>query len=181
MRPVSICLAGFMLVSAGCAGAKPADEHKERAMASLTVTSSAFEAGGRIPVKYTGEGDDVSPALAWTGAPAGTKEFALICDDPDAPRPEPWVHWVLYRIPADTTALAEGSRGVGVDGANSWPREGYGGPMPPPGHGVHHYHFKVYALDAPIELAPGATKEVLLKAIDPHVIGQGELVGTYER
>ena len=150
-------------------------------MASLTVTSSAFEPGKQIPRKFTGEGDDISPSLSWTGAPAGTKEFALICDDPDAPTPQPWVHWVLYDIPADRTSLAESSKGVGVDGTNSWPREGYGGPMPPSGHGIHHYHFMVYALDAPLDLGPGATKAVLLRSLEGHIIGQGELVGTYER
>jgi Raf kinase inhibitor-like YbhB/YbcL family protein len=150
-------------------------------MAKLTVTSLAFEPGKQIPKKFTGEGEDVSPPLAWSGAPEGTKELALICDDPDAPRPEPWVHWVLYGIQADRTSLAEASKGVGVDGTNSWSRPGYGGPMPPPGHGVHHYHFKVYALDAPLDLEPGATKETLLKAMDAQIIGQGELIGTYER
>ena len=81
-------------------------------MASLTVTSSAFEPGKQIPRKFTGEGDDISPSLSWTGAPAGTKEFALICDDPDAPTPQPWVHWVLYDIPADRTSLAESNQRV---------------------------------------------------------------------
>lgn len=181
MRLMSACTMALMLVSAGCGEPQQAPEQKERTMASLTITSPSFQTGQKIPRKYTGEGDDVSPALSWTGAPSATQEYALICDDPDAPRPQPWVHWVLYKIPANTTSLAEGSKGIGIDGTNSWPREGYGGPMPPPGHGVHHYHFKVYALDAPLELGPGATKEVLLKAIDDHVIGKGELVGTYER
>jgi Raf kinase inhibitor-like YbhB/YbcL family protein len=181
MRLTPVCLAALMLALAGCTGAEQSTEQKEQVMASLTVTSSAFEAGKQIPRKFTGEGDDISPALSWTGAPPGTKEFALICDDPDAPRPQPWVHWVIYGIPADRTSLGEASKGVGVDGANSWPREGYGGPMPPPGHGVHHYHFKVYALDAPLHLEPGATKEMLLKAMESHIIGRGELVGTYER
>ena len=110
-------------------------------------------------------------------------------DDPDAPRPQPWVHWVLYRIPADVTTLPEGvppservpDPGGAMQGRNSWNRIGYGGPEPPHGHGVHHYHFKVYALDTQLTLAPGATKEALLKAMEGHIIGQGELVGTYER
>ena len=147
----------------------------------ITVTSSAFNPGAKIPRKYTGEGEDVSPPLAWSGAPADTKEFALICDDPDAPRPEPWVHWVLYGIPADRNSLPEGNAGGADEGKTSFGKIGYGGPMPPPGHGVHHYYFKVYALDQPLELGPGATKERLLEAMAGHVLAEGELVGTYER
>jgi len=87
---------------------------------SIAVTSSAFEPGAAIPKKHTGEGQDVSPPLDWTGLPDGTKEIALICDDPDAPSAEPWVHWVLYKLPAGTTALAEGQNGGGLEGKNSW-------------------------------------------------------------
>ncbi len=149
---------------------------------TLTVTSEAFEAEGAIPARYTGEGEDVPPPLAWSSAPAATKSFALICDDPDAPREEPWVHWVLYAIPAGTNALPEGGGGIGVEGANSWPdRTGYNGPLPPRGHGVHHYHFKVYALDAAPDPGPGASKQALLDAMEGHVLATGELVGTYER
>ena len=146
----------------------------------LKLSSSAFKAGETIPARYTGEGDDVSPPLTWSGAPKGTQEFALICDDPDAPR-RVWVHWVLYKIPASASSLAESSNGVGIKGKNSFENAGYGGPMPPPGHGVHHYHFKIYALDTRLTLAPGATKAELLKAINGHIIAQTELVGTFER
>lgn len=150
---------------------------------TLTVTSTAFKAGERLPKKhaYKGEGENVSPPLAWSGAPEGTKELALICDDPDAPRDEPWVHWVLYKIPAGTTSLAEGSRGVGLEGETDFGETAYGGPMPPRGHGVHHYHFKVYALGQPLDLKAGATKKQLLAAIEGRVLAQGELIGTYER
>lgn len=157
----------------------------------LSLSSSVLGAGQPIPKKYTGEGEDVSPPLAWSEAPAGTKEFALICDDPDAPRPEPWVHWVLYRLPAGTTNLPEGmprSAELAVpagarQGTNSWPKDnvGYRGPLPPPGHGVHHYHFKVYALDTSLSLPPGADKQAVLTAMKGHVLAQGELIGTYER
>jgi hypothetical protein len=147
----------------------------------MEVTSAAFKGGQAIPRKHTGEGEDVSPPLAWAGAPEGTKEFALVCDDPDAPRPKPWVHWVVYRIPSGTTSLAEGASGGALKGMTDFGRTGYGGPMPPPGHGVHHYHFKVYALDSPVALGPGATKEDLLSAVEGHVLAEGELVGTYER
>jgi Raf kinase inhibitor-like YbhB/YbcL family protein len=158
---------------------------------TMDVHSSAFEEGGRIPKRHTGEGEDVSPALAWGEVPSGTRELALVCDDPDAPSPQPWVHWVIYKLAAELRALPEGIAATerpgepagAVQGRNSWPSDnvGYRGPMPPPGHGVHHYHFKLYALDAALELAPGATKEELLRAMDGHVLGQGEVVGTYER
>ncbi len=156
---------------------------------SLTVSSSAFGHNEAIPTKYTGEGQDVSPALSWSGVPAGTRELALICDDPDAPRAEPWVHWVIYKIPPGGTGLPQNvaktetlaTPAGAVQGTNSWGRVGYGGPMPPPGHGVHHYHFKLYALDSPLDLGPGATKDELLAAMQGHILAQGELVGTYER
>jgi len=156
---------------------------------TITVTSSAFGPNQPIPKKYTGEGVDVSPPLEFAGIPAEAKELALICDDPDAPRAEPWVHWVIYKIPPNTTALPEGvertERPANVPGAlqgrNDWGTIGYRGPMPPPGHGVHHYHFKVYALDAPLDVGPGLSKAQLLKAMEGHIIAQGELIGTYER
>jgi Raf kinase inhibitor-like YbhB/YbcL family protein len=148
---------------------------------TIPITSSAFQAGGRIPSKHTGEGADVSPALAWSGVPPGAKELALICDDPDAPTPSPWVHWVAYKLPADTSGLKEGSSGGALEGKNDFGRNSYGGPMPPRGHGVHHYHFKLYALDTPITLKAGATKEQLLKAMKGHILAEGELIGTYER
>jgi Raf kinase inhibitor-like YbhB/YbcL family protein len=148
---------------------------------TLRLTSPAFSAGGKIPRKHTGEGEDVSPALAWEGAPTGAQEFALICDDPDAPTPKPWVHWVLYQVPADRQGIAEGEERAGLEGLTSWGEPGYRGPMPPPGHGVHHYYFKLYALDQTASLGAGATKEELLAAIEGHVLAEGELVGTYER
>ena len=111
----------------------------------------------------------------------GAYEFALVCDDPDAPRPEPWVHWVVYKIPADRTGLPEGDTEGALEGRNDFGRAGYGGPMPPKGHGVHHYHFKVYALGIELEAAVGLTKDQLLEVIKGHVLDEGELVGTYER
>ncbi len=156
---------------------------------SIQVTSPAFEHGKPIPRKYTGEGEDISPPLGWSGLPKGTKELVLICDDPDAPRPEPWVHWVIYNIPADveglpeavpTTPRLENPPGA-LQGVNSWPKSGYGGPMPPRGHGVHHYHFKLYALDADLDWQPGLDKQAVLEKIEGHVLAQGELIGTYQR
>ena len=147
----------------------------------MKLTSSSFDRDAPIPAKYTGEGADVSPALAWSGAPSGTKELALVCDDPDAPRPTPWVHWVLAKIPATTTSFAEGVTGIGVEGVNDFGRNGYGGPLPPKGHGTHHYHFKLYALDVPVDARMGLTKDELLAAMKGHVVAEAEIVGTYER
>jgi len=156
---------------------------------SISITSIAFEAGKPIPKKYTGEGEDLSPPLAWSKLPQGAKELALICDDPDAPTPEPWVHWVLYKIAADTTGLPEGlprektlkTPAGAAQGVNSFSKTGYGGPMPPKGHGTHHYHFKLYALDQPVSAPPGVDKRKLLAEIRDHVMAEGELIGTYER
>jgi Raf kinase inhibitor-like YbhB/YbcL family protein len=148
---------------------------------AIQVSSPAFEPGDTIPKKHTGEGQDVSPVLRWTGLPEGTREIALICDDPDAPMPRPFVHWVIYKIPADRGELPEGDPQGALEGTNDFGRTGYGGPMPPRGHGVHHYHFKVYALDAELEAAAGSTKDRLLEAMEEHVLAEGELVGTYER
>lgn len=147
----------------------------------LRLTSSAFEESARIPKKFTGEGQDVSPMLSWSGVPAGTKQLALICDDPDAPMSKPFVHWVAYGIPADWRSLPEGDVEGITEGQNDFGNSGYGGPMPPPGHGVHHYHFKLYALDEQVDLDPGATKKELLQAMEGHILEEADLVGTYER
>lgn len=158
-------------------------------MHDLTLSSTAFEHGQEIPKKFTGEGEDVSPALTWTNLPAGTKEVALIMDDPDAPTSDPWVHWVIYNISAGLKGLPEGlaktptltSPIAATQGHNTWPKIGYNGPMPPKGHGVHHYHFKLYALKKPLNLPPDLSKKSLLAAIQDNTLGEGELVGTYER
>ncbi len=156
---------------------------------SFTIKSPAFENKHPIPTRYTGDGNDVSPALSWSNPPEGTVEFALIVDDPDAPVAEPWVHWVLYGIPGNSDHLPEGFHGPRMpaeagelmQGQNSWGTIGYRGPAPPRGHGVHHYHFKLYALDEAVELGPGLEKNDLLRAIASHVLGKTELVGTYQR
>lgn len=158
---------------------------------SIKVTSTAFAQNQVIPKKYTGEGADVSPPLAWSGVPEGTQELALICDDPDAPTPEPWVHWVIYKIPAAEKNLPEGvakneqlaSPAGALQGKNSWPSEniGYRGPMPPPGHGTHHYHFTLYALKTKLDVRPGLDKKALLAKISGNVLAEGRLTGTYER
>ena len=154
----------------------------------MQLNSSAFVNGDRIPTKYVGDGDDVSPPLAWDQVPIGTKEFVLTCDDPDAPTPQPWVHWVVYRIPAATRALPEGistsAEVPGLQGKNSWKAGetiGYRGPAPPPGHGVHHYCFRLYALDTTLPLPPEIDKEAVLKALQGHILAEAEIVATYER
>ncbi|MDH5622513.1 MAG: YbhB/YbcL family Raf kinase inhibitor-like protein [Gammaproteobacteria bacterium] len=154
------------------------------APSKLTLTSSAFENHGKIPKKHTGEGTDVSPPLKWTNIPDGTRSFALFCHDPDAPLVTPgaygFVHWVLYNIPSSVTQLGEDERRF-TNGATHFGAHAYGGPMPPEGHGVHHYFFWILALDAELKLEPGLSLEGLLKAIEPNVIGMNRLVGTYVR
>jgi Raf kinase inhibitor-like YbhB/YbcL family protein len=158
----------------------------------IAITSEAFEDGRPIPKKHSEDGENLSPPLAWSYAPKGTKQWALICDDPDAPTPQPWVHWVIYSIPGEIRSLPQGVEPAeklaelqgALQGKNSWPSGqtiGYRGPAPPKGHGVHHYHFKLYALDTALSLEPQMTKEALEKAIEPHILGTGELIGTYER
>lgn len=180
-------LAGFLLLPLlllSCAGSgdePPLAEVEEEAgpEARLEVTSSAFSQGEAIPQKYTCDGEDVSPPLAWSGAPDSVASYALIMDDPDAPAGT-WVHWVLFDIPAQTTQLAENTPAtVGIQGNSSWDRTGYGGPCPPGGE--HRYFFKLYALDTMLGLEAGATKEAVLEAMRGHVAAQGALMGTYSR
>jgi Raf kinase inhibitor-like YbhB/YbcL family protein len=158
----------------------------------MKIGSDAFEHGKQIPRRFTGEGEDVSPPLWWDGVPDGTKQLVLICDDPDAPTQEPWVHWVLYGLPEGTTSLPEGVPASerlelpsgALQGKNSWPHgvtTGYRGPMPPEGHGLHHYRFRLYALDNAFDFQPGLEKQTILSAITGHVLAEAELVGTYER
>ena len=148
---------------------------------TIEVSSPAFEAGATIPRKHTGEGQDVSPPLRWSSIPQGTREIAIICDDPDAPSQKPFVHWVIYKIPADRKALPEDGIEGALEGINDFGRRGYDGCMPPQGHGVHHYHFKVYALDTKLDAPVGLSKDELLAAMGESILDEGELVGTYER
>jgi len=180
-----IVLAAVALAPTAC-DQKP-NQTKETVM-TFTLTSPAFENDDRIPKQYTGEGTDASPPLQWTDPPEGTKSLALICDDPDAPVGT-WDHWLIWNIPADRRQLPEGVQatetvpdlGGACQGNNSWPKIGYGGPMPPPGHGVHHYHFLLYALDQALELAPGADKAALLAAMEGHILAEAKLTGLYSR
>jgi Raf kinase inhibitor-like YbhB/YbcL family protein len=153
---------------------------------SLTLTSSAFTHNGAIPSQYTCEGKDISPPLAWSGMPAGTKSLALIVDDPDAPDPAApkltWVHWVLYNIPANVSGLPEAMKQLPPgtrDGLNDWQRTGYGGPCPPIGR--HRYFHKLYALDITLPDLGKANKAKVEGAMKGHILAQAELIGTYQK
>ncbi len=150
----------------------------------MKLTSSAFTEGSMLPKQYTCDGDDISPPLAWSGTPAGTEAFALICDDPDAPVGT-WVHWVAFNLPASASSMPEGIRtekdlpGGGVQGTNSWKRTGYGGPCPP--SGTHRYFFKLYALDAALPLGSNATAQDVQAAIQGHILAEAQTMGRYAR
>jgi len=155
---------------------------------AITLTSSAFTHNGSIPQRYTCQGEDVSVPLAWSGLPPGTKSLALIMDDPDAPDPKApkmvWVHWVLYNIPPSASGLKEAVKTNELpagtrQGLNDWKRNGYGGPCPPIGR--HRYFHKLYALDTVLPELPNANKAALEKAMKGHVLGQMELIGTYQK
>ncbi len=152
----------------------------------MKLTSAAFENGQSIPAKYTCEGEDISPPLAWSDAPPGTKSFVLIVDDPDAPDPKApqrtWVHWVLYDLPAHASALREAEAALPAgtrDGLNDWKRTGYGGPCPPIGR--HRYFHKLYALDKALGEVPSATKAAIEAQMRGHVISEAVLMGTYQK
>lgn len=155
---------------------------------AFVLTSPAFADKAAIPKRYTCEDADVSPPLKWSHPPPGTKSFALIVDDPDAPDPRApkmtWVHWVIKNIPADTLSLPEGAaqRGLpagAVHGLNDWKRTGYGGPCPPVGR--HRYFHKLYALDTVLSGLDHPTKAQLLNALKGHVLAEAQLVGTYQK
>ena len=151
-------------------------------MKTFEVRSPSWPTGGAIPLAHTCDGANTSPALEWSAGPPGTLCYALICDDPDAPLGT-WTHWAVWNIPSTSIGeavppVAELSDGS-VQGKNSWSRTGYGGPCPP--EGTHHYHFRLYALDARLSLAPGSDSRRLREAMDGHVLAEGSLVGTYSR
>ena len=150
---------------------------QELNVADLRIKSAAFDHHKRIPERHTGDGEDVSPALTWSGVPEGTRAFAVVVHDPDAPLVDGFTHWVAYGIAGDATGLPEGAEVT--SGQNSFGNTGYNGPAPPPGHGPHHYYFWVYALDEDLDLAPGLDRRGLIDRIEDHVIEQARLVGTY--
>ena len=154
----------------------------------MQLSSTSFSPQGSIPAKYTCEGNDTSPPLTWSGVPPSAKSLALIVDDPDAPDPKApkvtWVHWVVYDLPPQASGLAESPAGKSLpqgarEGLNDWKKTGYGGPCPPIGR--HRYFFKLYALDTALPDLKRPSKADLLKAMEGHVVGTAELVGTYEK
>lgn len=183
--------AGLSLFVAGCGAQQESTPNtgEQPTMTQISITSPAFEHNSPIPETYSQDGKNVSPALQWDGVPSEAEELVLIMDDPDAPMDQPYVHWVMYAIPPDAKSLPEAipkgpalstPRGA-LQGQNTAGNTGYDGPAPPPGHGVHHYHFKLYALDQQLDIEAEQTKEDVLEASEGHIIAQGELVGTYER
>jgi len=151
---------------------------------AFTLASASFSKDGPIPKKFSCDGPDVSPELSWTDAPGGTKSFALIVDDPDAPAGT-WTHWVLFDLPASTSSLPEGVPKIdevpsaGRQGRNDFRKIGYGGPCPPPGK-PHHYYFRLYALDQMLNLKPGCSRTEVENAMKNHILGKAEVVGTYQ-
>lgn len=183
MKPATLFWFGMALVLAsGSLSFK-----KDATAMPLTLTSAAFEAGHRIPINFTCDGNDVSPPLSWSDIPPGTKSLALIVDDPDAPDPAApqmtWVHWVLYNIPPNVSELKQGAASHNLpagarEGVNDWKRAGYGGPCPPVGR--HRYVHKLYALDTVLPDLGKPNKAKLEKEMQGHVIGHAELIGLYQ-
>ena len=157
---------------------------------TITVSSSAFEHHGMVPLAYSAYGDNTVPSISWSDLPEGTQQLALVMDDPIAPTPQPFVHWVAYNIPADADGLPEGlTRDAEVDvsglegminGVNGLRQTGYFGPRPPKDGKLHAYHFRIYALGSELDLPAGLNKAELLEAIDGHVLATGMLMGHYE-
>jgi Raf kinase inhibitor-like YbhB/YbcL family protein len=185
---LTVVLVSLALI--GCANrtqpaAQPSATNSAKpAKAEIKLTSAAFKDGEPIPRAYTCDGVNISPPLEWNGVPKTAKTIAIVCDDPDAPGGT-WVHWVLYNLPADNIGLVENLpatetlKAGGFQGKNDFAKIRYGGPCPP--SGTHRYFFKIYALDSELPLKAGATKAELMKAMDDHVVLQGQLMGTYRR
>lgn len=150
----------------------------------VSLTSPEFAHGERLPVDATVDGAGRPPILEWSGVPPSAQSVALVCEDPDAPLPEPFVHWLAYGIAPSTTSVGPAPAHSGSAlhlGRNTKHGIGYAPAAPPPGHGAHHYHFQVFALDTPIDLDPGADRAKLVERMKDHIVGWGELVGIYER
>ena len=173
-----LVLGGFYLFFTQRAQAPAPLETNDNTMSELTLTSTAFEHEGSIPSQYSCDGEDINPPLVIDGVPKETKSLVLLMDDPDAPAGT-WDHWIVVNIAPKTTSIPENTEPEGVGGNNSWGRTGYGGPCPP--EGEHRYFFKLFALDAKLDLSEGATKAEVEKAIEGHVLSQTELMGRYKR
>lgn len=183
MRQVLILLLCMTMLTS-CLGVSQPVEAPVPGGVSMKLTSSAFAEGAMIPKKYTCDGEDISPPLAWSEVPAGARSLALICDDPDAPVGT-WVHWVFFNLPPTLSGLPEGvppdkgSQVGGVQATNSWKRIGYGGPCPP--SGTHRYFFKLYALSTQLNLGSSATAKDVQSAMKGHVLAEAQLMGRYQR
>ena len=185
LKNIIVLIAVPILSFCSCKQSKQADAGAEGGKKmEIKVTSSAFAEGALIPAKYTCDGEDISPPLQWDSVHDGTKTIALISDDPDAPMGT-WVHWVLFNLPAETRELQENIPPVETlpngakQGKSDFGRIGYGGPCPP--SGTHRYFFKIYVLDTEIDLPAGAKKAQLVKAMEGHILAQGQLIGKYKR
>ena len=172
---LSIFLILFIL---GCTVQQTAEENELIQDINMKLISSAFNHGNPIPSKYTCDGQDISPPLAFSDIPENTKSFALIMDDPDAPMGI-WDHWIIFNMFSSIQNINEGETPKSMGGRNSWGRTGYGGPCPPSGE--HRYFFKAYALDTELNLEEGVTKEELIEAMNGHIVGKAVLMGTYSR
>jgi Raf kinase inhibitor-like YbhB/YbcL family protein len=174
----------FMLTILLCGVGPNSIAQKGDGKMAITITSSAFKEGGMIPAKYTCDGQDISPPIKWQQVPKDAKSFALISDDPDAPIGV-WVHWVMWNIPSEANELVEGVPAVkefqngSKQGINDFMQHGYGGPCPP--NGTHRYYFRIYALDAMLDLPDRATKKDLVAAMKNHILAEGSLMGKYQR
>lgn len=182
LKPVirAILLFCGITLDVGAASAKTG-EAAMKDINSFRIQSPAFDHDSIIPSLYTCDGPNISPPVSWTGAPPETKSLALIVDDPDAPRGD-WVHWVVFNIPPETSGLEQDHRNLppgAIQGSNDFGRREYGGPCPPGGE--HRYFFKLYALDGPVNLKPGASKTDLLAAMEGHILRKTELIGRYQR
>lgn len=150
-------------------------------LGDLSIRSPAFEYLGKIPKRYASDGENINPPLEWNNIPDGTKQLALLLFDPDAPYTNEYTHWVVYGIPPDETGIAEGEKnGNFIEGTNSGGEQGYSGPAPPPGNGLHHYYFWVYALDNAFDLKLGLTRRELLDLIGDNILVQARYIGVYE-
>jgi Raf kinase inhibitor-like YbhB/YbcL family protein len=168
-----------ILLVAGCQGNQAAPLAQGGYEMSISISSTAFKEGDKIPRLYSCDDQNVSPPLTWTNVPTDTVSLALIMDDPDAPSGT-WVHWVLFNLPAGTSGLGQGKNGGGTEGKNDFNKLGYGGPCPPRGS-THRYFIKLYALDGQIELKGAASKAQVEKAMQGHILAQGQLMGRYSR
>lgn len=179
-RSILLALCCFLMGTAALTYA----ENSDLPITSISLKSTAFKNGGMIPKAHSCDGKDVSPPLSWSGVPKGTQSLAIVCEDPDAPAGI-WVHWVVFNIPTDVNKLPKGLPPDGTlrDGAkqgmNDFHRLGYGGPCPP--SGTHRYYFRIYALNKKLDRKPGLTKFQLIRAMEGHILAQGQLMGKYER